>query len=62
MRLAAHCGKSISQMVAEYFSRLGEVDPGQWEMTPRVRSLCGAPAGATISIGDVRRYQEEKHK
>lgn len=61
-RISKKSGKSVSQMVADYFSLIEEVDPGQKEMTPRVRSLFGALAGAKVSEGDYKRHLEAKHR
>ncbi|HCW51655.1 MAG TPA: antitoxin [Clostridiales bacterium] len=61
-RISKKSGKSVSQMVADYFSLIDEVDPHRAEMTPRVRSLFGALAGAKVSEGDYRRHLEAKHR
>jgi hypothetical protein len=56
-------GKSVSQMVADYFALI-EVDedlPGT-EMTPRVRALIGSLKGASVTEDDYHRYLEEKHR
>ncbi|MDQ7793845.1 MAG: DUF6364 family protein [bacterium] len=61
-RISEKSGKSVSQMVADYFVLIDEVDPDQREITPRVRSLYGALAGAEMSEDDYRRHLEAKHR
>ncbi len=61
-RISKRSGKSVSQMVADYFSLIEETDPDQKEMTPRVRSLFGVLAGGKVSEGDYRRHLEAKHR
>jgi len=61
-RISKKSGKSVSQMVADYFSLIEEVDPDRKEITPRVRSLFGALAGAKVSEDDYRRHLEAKHR
>ena len=52
-RISKKSGKSVSQMVADYFSLIEqELDPDRKEITPRVRSLFGALAGAKVSEND----------
>ena len=49
-RISKKSGKSVSQMVSDYFSLIEqELDPDRQEITPRVRSLFGALAGAKVS-------------
>jgi len=49
-RISKKSGKSVSQMVSDYFSLIEqELDPDRKEITPRVRSLFGALAGAKVS-------------
>lgn len=59
---SAKHGKSISQMVADYFALLDEAPtrPGT-ELTPVVRSLKGALRGAEIGEKDYRRHLEDKY-
>lgn len=59
---AAGSGKSLSQIVADYFALL-VAKPGVQEeaTTPLVRSLRGALRGADVDEDDYRRYLEEKH-
>jgi len=52
-RISKKSGKSVSQMVADYFSLIEqELDPDRKEITPRVRSLFGALAGVKVSESD----------
>ncbi len=54
--------KSVSQLVADYFSSL-ERKPKQRskDLTPIVRSLKGALRGTDVDIEDYRRHLEERH-
>jgi hypothetical protein len=62
-RISKKSGKSLSQMVADYFSLIGqELDSDQKELTPRVRTLLGALAGGEVSEDDYRRHLEAKHQ
>ncbi len=55
-------GKSLSQIVADYFARLTTV-PTEDEAatTPLVRSLRGSLRSAEVDEGDYRRHLEEKY-
>lgn len=53
-------GKSVSQMVAEYFALLGRQAPEQ-ALPPVTRSLRGALRGASVSEADYRKHLEEKY-
>jgi len=56
-------GKSVSQMVAEYFVRLDSqrpIDPDQ--LPPTTLSLKGFLGSGDLSREDYRRYLEEKHR
>ncbi len=62
-RISKKSGKSVSRMVADYFSLIGEqLDPEQKEITPRVRSLYGVLADSKVSEEDYRRHLEAKHQ
>lgn len=61
-RISKKSGKSVSQMVADYFSLIEETDPDQKEITARVRSLFGALAGRKVSEGDYKRHLKAKHQ
>lgn len=62
-RISKKSGKSLSQMVADYFSLIGQdLDADQKELTPRVRTLVGALADSELSEDDYRRHLEAKHR
>jgi len=55
-RISKKSGKSVSQMVSDYFSLIEqELDPDRQEITPRVRSLFGVLVGAKVSENDHNR-------
>ena len=55
-------GKSVSQIVADYFALLVEEKAGEnIQLTPIVRSLKGALRGANIDIEDYHDYLEDKY-
>ena len=55
-------GKSVSQIVAGYFSVLdAEPEKKASEFTPLVRSLKGSLKGAKVGKKDYHKYLEEKH-
>jgi hypothetical protein len=62
-RFSRKAGKSLSRLVADYFTVL-EAKPeiGEVELTPRVRSLLGALAGAPLWERDHRRHLANKHR
>lgn len=55
-------GKSVSQIVAGYFSLL-DAEPGKEasEFTPLVRSLKGSLKGAKVGRKDYHEYIDEKY-
>ena len=59
-RHAADTGRSVSQLVADFFSLIEVQDPGV-EVTPRVRALRGVLAGSGLDQDDYRRHLEIKH-
>ena len=62
-RYSHRSGKSLSQLVAEYFALLTEdVRPTDDELPPRTRRLVGSLAGATVGEQDYREYLEAKHR
>ena len=55
-------GKSVSQIVAGYFSVLdAELEREASEFTPLVRSLKGSLKGAKVDKKDYQEYLEEKY-
>ena len=58
---AAGTGKSLSQMVAEYFVALTEVGREPVEMSPTVAKLRGSLRGSGVDGEDYHAYLEEKH-
>jgi hypothetical protein len=62
-RHARTSGKSVSQLVADYFALIDaeEEIPGT-ELTPRVRALIGSLRGATVTEADYRNHLEEKFR
>jgi hypothetical protein len=65
MRARAHArrsGKSVSQIVADYFSLLGGQPPSDdQELTPTVRALKGVFRGRQIDRTAYRKHLEEKY-
>lgn len=60
---AARMGKSVSQVVADYFRVLtAEKRPMPKPSAPVTRSLRGLLKGATIDETDYRQHLEEKHR
>ncbi len=59
---AKKSGKSVSQIVAGYFSLL-DADPEREpsEFTPLVKSLKGSLKGASVGKKDYHEYLEEKY-
>jgi hypothetical protein len=57
---SADTGRSVSQLVADFFSLIAAQDPGV-EVTPRVRALRGVLAGSGLDQDDYRRHLEIKH-
>ena len=62
-RYSDRSGKSVSQLVADYFALIetDEPIPGT-ELTPRVRSMIGSLKGASTTEEDYRCHLEEKHQ
>ncbi len=59
---ARKSGKSVSQIVAGYFSLLTDKpEKDTSEITPIVRSLKGSLKGVKVSKKDYHKYLEEKH-
>jgi len=62
-RYSHRVGKSVSQIVADYFSLIdADEDIAGTEISPRVRSLIGGYRGATTTEDDYRRHLEEKYR
>ncbi len=61
---ARRSGKSVSQLVAAYFSALQQLgtEDARKRLTPLVRSLKGAWKGSVVEVEDYRRYLAEKHR
>lgn len=59
-RHSAKSGKSVSQLVSDYFTLIDAQD-SDIEITARVRSLRGVLAGLDLDERDYRRHLEEKH-
>ena len=57
---ARNRGKSVSQMVADYFAVLDREERSE-NLPPLTRSLHGALRGATSDSDQYRKYLEEKH-
>ena len=60
-RHSAETGRSISQLVADFFALI-EAEAGGIEITPRVRSLRGVLAGSGMDEADYRHHLEEKYR
>ncbi len=60
-RYSARSGKSVSQMVADFFALI-DAQEADIEVTPRVRSLRGVLSGSDLDEHDYRRHLEEKHR
>lgn len=58
---AKKSGKSVSQLVAEYFSLLNGKPPSKSELTASVRRLKGALKTSQVSVQDYHKYLEEKY-
>jgi hypothetical protein len=59
-RRSSESGRSISQLVADFFTLI-EIEAGEVEATPRVRSLRGVLAGSDVEESDYKRHLEEKY-
>ncbi len=61
---ARRTGKSLSRIVAHYFSLLsgGPEEPSRQALTPTVAKLKGALRGTRLAREDYRRYLEEKFR
>lgn len=59
-RHSADTGRSVSQLVADFFSLIEAQDSGV-EISPLVRALRGVLAGSGLDEDDYRRHLEIKH-
>ncbi|MDQ3222720.1 MAG: DUF6364 family protein [Gemmatimonadota bacterium] len=60
---ARRTGKSVSSIVADFFTRLDEQpESPDSELSPSVRSLTGALAGKRVAEEDYRKHLVEKHR
>ena len=59
-RHSAKSGKSVSQLVSDYFTLI-DADDVDVTVTPRVRSLRGVLADSGVDERDYRRHLEKKH-
>lgn len=60
---ARRSGKSVSEIVADFFTRLQDARPAAEErLSPPVRSLIGALRRSGVGEADYGRYLEEKHR
>ncbi len=61
--LARRTGKSVSQMVADYFAALDAPEGlDNEDLPPLTQALYGALAGATLDETDYHRYLEAKYQ
>ena len=61
-RHARQTGKSLSRMVAEYFSAITSPAAAREDLTPAVSRLKGVLADTKVGLDDYRAYLEGKHK
>lgn len=59
-RYSDKSGKSVSQLVADYFALIGAEPEEATQLTPRVRAMVGSMKGAKVSEADYRRHLERK--
>ena len=60
---ARRSGKSLSELVADLFSRLNTPEvPKAQELTPAVRSLAGALSGRPLDRAEYRKHLHDKHR
>jgi hypothetical protein len=58
---AEKSGKSVSQLVADYFSLLNASASSKSEITPSVRRLKGVLKKSKADVQDYQKYLEEKY-
>ena len=60
---ARRTGKSVSQLVAEYFALLSATHGGSEEpLPPQVRALKGVLRGTAVDVEDYHQYLADKHR
>jgi hypothetical protein len=59
---ARQTGRSVSQLVADYFSILGTAQDRRHELTPNVKRLKGVLRGKQVGLEDYKQYLEEKYR
>jgi hypothetical protein len=59
---SARSGKSLSRMVADFFTAIGDEKETASPLTPAVKALLGALAGKGLTEEDYREHLEAKHK
>ena len=55
-------GKSVSQLVAEYFESLGQPNANAEALPPITASLVGILKDNSVDIEDYKKHIEEKHR
>ena len=61
-RYAKRSGKSVSQLVADFFALLGAAgEDDANRLSPRVKELKGSLRGASIKENDYKKHLEEKY-
>ena len=61
-KYARRSGKSVSQLVADFFSLLGQASNDEMsKISPKVRSLRGLLKDSSIDAYDYKRHLEEKY-
>jgi len=59
---AKRSGKSVSQLVAEFFDLLGSrTQERQFKLTPTVKFLKGAFRDSDLNVEDYKKHLEEKY-
>jgi hypothetical protein len=59
---ARRSGKSVSQLVADFFVSLGSGGKRPYKVTPKVESLRGVLRGSDVGKEDYRAHLEEKYR
>ena len=59
---ARQTGRSVSQLVADYFSILGTAQNKRRELTPNVKRLKGVLRGKQIDVEDYKQHLEDKYR